>query len=736
MDHPIYLDYNATTPIDKEVAFSMQPFLDQFFGNPSSIHMYGLEARKAVEHARAQVSQLLECKPEDIVFTSGGSESNNMAIKGIAGALRQKGNHIITSAIEHPAVTEVCHYLATRGFEITFLPVDQYGMVNPDDLVKAIRPLTILVTIMHANNEVGTIQPIAELAEICGNHDIVFHTDAAQSVGKIPVNVNALGVDLLSLAGHKFYAPKGVGALYIRTGTVIDKLIHGADHEHNRRAGTENLLEIVGLGKACEVASRDLTQNMEHMRKMRDQLQEGLVASTNDSRINGHPDLRLPNTLSIGFAGLEANTLLSELNTIAASAGAACHVGDTSVSSVLQAMFTPTAYALGTIRFSTGKNTTQQEIDKAIRLVTEGVRKLTALKGPTIAVNAVQERIKLTHYTHGLGCACKLQPQELEAILRALPVPVDPNILVDARTSDDAAVYKLSEQLALVQTVDFFTPVVDDPYAFGAIAAANALSDIYAMGGTPRFALNIVGFPSKRLPMNVLEQILKGAQDKASEAEVSILGGHSIEDTEPKFGMVVTGFVHPDKVLTNATAKAGDTLILTKPLGIGILTTALKREMLSTQLEERIIGLMGELNRDACKIMLDYPVSACTDITGFGLMGHLKEMAEASRVDVELNSSSVPVIDEAWEMARLNMIPGGTLSNMDFVAPVATWDPGIPEITRLVLCDAQTSGGLLISVPSAHSRQLVDHLRSQGVIHAAIIGHIERAGKGTITIKP
>lgn len=734
MDHPIYLDYNATTPIDKEVALAMRPFLDQFFGNPSSIHRYGLEARKAIEHARVQVAQLLECQPEEIVFTSGGSESNNMAIKGIAGALRQKGNHIITSAIEHPAVKEVCHYLATQGCEITFLPVDQYGMVDPGVLARAIRPLTILVTIMHANNEVGTIQPIAELAEICRHHGIVFHTDAAQSVGKIPVNVNAMGADLLSLAGHKFYAPKGVGALYIRAGIVIDKLIHGADHENNRRAGTENLLEIVGLGQAAEIASRDLTQNMKNMGKMRDRLQEGLVSSIADSRINGHPNLRLPNTLSISFAGLDASTLLSQLSSIAASAGAACHVGDASVSSVLQAMKTPVEYAMGAIRFSTGKYTTQQEIDKAVELVSEGVRKLTFLKGPAMAERNLQGRIKLTHYTHGLGCACKLRPQELEALLQTLPVPVDPNILVDARTNDDAAVYKLSEQLALVQTVDFFTPVVDDPYAFGAIAAANALSDIYAMGGTPRFALNIVGFPSKRLPMSVLEQILKGAQDKANEAEVSILGGHSIEDTEPKFGMVVTGFVRPDKLLTNSTAKVGDALILTKPIGLGILTTALKREMLPRPVEEQIMDLMGELNRNACKIMLSYPVSACTDITGFGLMGHLKEMAEASQMDVELISSRVPVIEEAREMARLNMIPGGTWSNLEFVDSVATWDPGIPEITRLILCDAQTSGGLLISVPSTYSKQLVDQLHSEGITHAAIIGYAVSEGKGKIIV--
>ncbi|HHH53100.1 MAG TPA: cysteine desulfurase, partial [Bacteroidetes bacterium] len=246
--NPIYLDFNATTPIAKEVADAMRPFLDEYFGNPSSVHTYGIKTKLAVENARSQIAKLINCEPSEIIFTSGGTESNNFAIRGIVFANKDKGNHIITSSVEHPAVFEVCKYLEKFGFEITYLPVDQYGMVSPDDLKKAIRKETILVSIMHANNEVGTIQPIKELAQIAKDSNIFFHSDAAQSLGKIPVDVKDMDVDLLSIAGHKLYAPKGIGALYVKNGVKLEKLIYGADHEQNMRAGTENVLEIVGLG--------------------------------------------------------------------------------------------------------------------------------------------------------------------------------------------------------------------------------------------------------------------------------------------------------------------------------------------------------------------------------------------------------------------------------------------------------------------------------------------------------
>jgi len=375
---PIYLDYNATTPIDPEVAEAMRPYLFEHFGNPSSSHWYGIQTKKAVDEARRQVAALLHCNPEEVVFTSGGSESNNYAIKGTAFANREKGNHIITSAIEHPAVLEVCKYLAEKGFQITYLPVDEFCLVAPRELQENIRPQTILITIMHANNEVGTIQPIAEIAKIAKEHGIVFHTDAAQSVGKIPTRVDELDVDLLTIAGHKLYAPKGIGALYVRGGIRLEKLIHGADHEQDLRAGTENVLEIVGLGQACEIAKRDLAKNTRHMQKMRDLLYAGLRQQWGEIRLNGHPEKRLPNTLSVCFQSIEANTLLAEIESVAASAGAACHSDSVRVSSVLEAMQVDLEYAMGTVRFSTGKMTTEDEVKKTAAIFAQTAHRLQA----------------------------------------------------------------------------------------------------------------------------------------------------------------------------------------------------------------------------------------------------------------------------------------------------------------------------------------------------------------------
>ena len=377
---PIYLDYNATTPIDPEVAEAMRPYILERFGNPSSSHWYGTQSKKAVETARNQVANLLNCNPDEVVFTGGGSESNNYAIKGVAFANREKGKHLITSSIEHPAVIEVCKYLQQKDFQVTYLPVDQFGQVDPRSVEKVITPSTILISIMHANNEVGTIQPIAEIAEIARNHGIAFHTDAAQSVGKIPTTVDNLGVDLLTVAGHKLYGPKGIGALYIRRGIQLEKLIHGAEHEQGRRAGTENVLEIVGLGKACEIAKRDLNQNMDHTQKMRDLLYQELKAELDELKLNGHPKNRLPNTLSVSFKNIEANKLLAKIDRVAVSAGAACHSDSVKVSSVLQAMQVDLEYAMGTIRFSTGKMTTVDEVKETAVIFVETARRLQAEK--------------------------------------------------------------------------------------------------------------------------------------------------------------------------------------------------------------------------------------------------------------------------------------------------------------------------------------------------------------------
>jgi cysteine desulfurase len=733
---PIYLDYNATTPVDPQVAKAMLPYLEEHFGNPSSSHWYGVQTKQAVENARKQVAELLGCFPDEVIFTSGGSESNNFAIKGVAYAQRDKGRHIITSKIEHPAVINVCGWLEKEGYQVTYLSVDGNGLVDPEDVKKAITSQTTLITIMHANNEVGTIQPISEISRIAREHGIIFHSDAAQSVGKITIKVQELGVDLLSIAGHKFYAPKGVGALYVRRGVNIEKLVHGADHEHDRRAGTENVLEIVGLGKAAEIADRDLKKNSTHMLTMRDRLWEGLEGNIPGLKLNGHPEKRLPNTLSVSFPGVDANTLLSELEEVAASPGAACHFDATEPSPVLMAMKVPRDAAFGTIRFSTGRHTTREEIDEAVVAIAQAVNRLSPGVPAPVTEKVELKDIKLTHFTHGLGCACKLRPQALEEVLGNLPPVVDPNVIVGTTTSDDAAVYRLQDGTAVVQTVDFFTPVVDNPYDFGAIAAANSLSDVYAMGGKPLFALSIVGFPEKRLPLQVLEEILKGAHDKAKEAGISILGGHTVEDNEPKFGLVVTGIVDPDKVLTNDKAKAGDAIILTKPIGLGIIATAIKRGMASAELAHKAIKVMSTLNRDAAEAMLQVGANACTDVTGFGLLGHLKEMTRASKVDAVIYASKVPVIEEAWDHANAGAIPGGTLSNLDFVTDTVKWDESISRTQRLILCDAQTSGGLIIALPAGKKNQLLKTLKKGGITDSVEIGEFTSQGEGRITVKP
>ncbi|MBN2229724.1 MAG: selenide, water dikinase SelD [Candidatus Thorarchaeota archaeon] len=736
---PIYLDYNATTPIAREVAETMTPYLYEHFGNPSSNHPYGSVAKRAVETARSQVGSLIGCQQSEIIFTSGGTESNNYAIKGVALAYRERGNHIITSAVEHPAVVEVCSWLKDQGFRITILPVDEYGLVNPLDLEESITSDTILVTIMHANNEVGTIQPIQELAKIAHRHGALIHTDAAQSVGKIPVMVDDLGVDLLSIAGHKLYAPKGVGALYIREGIKLNLLMHGAGQEGAKRPGTENVLLIVGLGKACEIASRDLNTNMLQFSEMRDRLSQQLVKELGSDAIktNGHPELRLPNTLSVSFKGVEANTLLSEINDrVAASAGAACHADKVDVSAVLEAMHVPIEWAMGTVRFSVGRDTTTDDIDRATPVIIEAVRRLQPLDTELrLEVPIGSGEYKLTRYTHGLGCACKLRPQALEEVLRGFSLPSDPAIVVGVETSDDAAVYKISDDVAIVETVDFFTPIVDDPYWFGAISAANSLSDIYAMGAKPLFALNIVGFPSNRLPLSVLQDILRGAQDKASEAGISIIGGHTVDDTEPKYGLAVTGLVHPDRVIRNSTALPGDALILTKPLGVGILSTAAKRGLLDEVTRTKIAKIMATLNRQAAELMTQIGVNACTDITGFGLLGHLYEMAAGSRVDVSINVSAIPILKEARDLAGTGVVPGGTINNLAYVEPYVAFANSISRATQLLLADAQTSGGLLISLPVNRAETLVESLKAQGVSEASIIGIVTGVGTGRINVE-
>ena len=361
----IYLDYNASTPIDPAVAAAMRNYLHEHYGNPSSGHWAAAPAKAALETARRQVAVLLGCQPDEVVFTSGGSEANNLAIKGVFFALTDKGDHIITSAIEHPATVAPCRFLERLGANVTYLPVDRYGLVDADDVRRAITPRTILISIMHANNETGTIQPMQEVSRIAREHGVLLHTDAAQSIGKIPTDVNQLGVDLLSIAGHKLYAPKGVGALYVRSGTPLEPLIHGAGHEFGRRAGTESALLAVGLGTACELA-RDLTP-MERVRTLRDRFWEALQMHFGDRVVlNGHLEDRLPNTLNVAFVGRIGAEILAQLPGLAASTGSACHEGRVELSPVLKAMDIVPEVGMGAIRFSLGRGTTGEEIDAAV----------------------------------------------------------------------------------------------------------------------------------------------------------------------------------------------------------------------------------------------------------------------------------------------------------------------------------------------------------------------------------
>ncbi|MBI5114841.1 cysteine desulfurase [Candidatus Poribacteria bacterium] len=365
----IYLDYNATTPIRVEVLEEMLPCFREDFGNPSSAHAYGRNPGQAVTLARERLSALLGCRPDEIVFTGCGSESDNLAIKGIAGALVNRGNHIITSSVEHPAVTLACKFLESKGFEVTYLSVDEFGRVSPDEVRDAITERTILISVMHANNETGSIQPIREIGNIARDKGICFHTDAAQSAGKIPVDVNDLGVDMLTVAGHKFYAPKGVGALHVRRGTKLEPLIHGGGQERGFRAGTENVALIAGLGKAAKLAGEELDSNLQRLTALRNKLLSALESKPGRVKLNGHPTERLPNTLNISFEEIDSSMLLASLPELAASTGSACHADRKEPSDVLTAMGVPRELALGAVRLSIGRYTTENDISRASEVI-------------------------------------------------------------------------------------------------------------------------------------------------------------------------------------------------------------------------------------------------------------------------------------------------------------------------------------------------------------------------------
>jgi cysteine desulfurase len=371
----IYLDYNATTPVAPEVFRAMEPFLTVEFGNPSCDYTLGFRTREAVRHSREEVAALLGCPPDAIVFTSGATEANNTVLKGVA-AHRGRG-HIITAATEHPAVLAPCRFLQSQGFDLTILPVDGAGLVDPDEVRRAVRPDTILISVMHANNETGTIQPIREIGALAREAGVPFHTDAAQSLGKIPVDVDVLRVDFLTVAGHKCYAPKGIGALYVRPGSAFTPLLHGASQEGGHRAGTENVPYIVALGEACRLARERLPAAPAHLRGLRDRLHHLLRNGVPGLILNGPEAKRIPNTLNVSFPGLAGCDLMGGLPEVAASMGSACHTGQEAGSPVLAAMGLPPSVALGAVRFSVGLPTTLAEVEEAAALLLQRVLRLT-----------------------------------------------------------------------------------------------------------------------------------------------------------------------------------------------------------------------------------------------------------------------------------------------------------------------------------------------------------------------
>ncbi|HAA89033.1 MAG: Cysteine desulfurase IscS [Thermoanaerobacterales bacterium 50_218] len=374
----VYLDHAATTPLHPEVSSLMGEFMREIFGNPSSLHSFGREARKWMEEARQKVANLIGASAEEIVFTSGGTEADNLAILGVALSRSEKGRHIITSSIEHHAVLDTCKFLAKKGFEVTFLPVDRYGIIDPDDVRKAIRKDTILITIMHANNEIGTIEPIEEIGKIARDHGIIFHTDAVQTAGKIPVDVNTLNVDLLSLSAHKIYGPKGVGALYVRKGVRLEPILHGGGQERKYRSGTENTIGIVGFGKAAEIAARDLDQEFSRTKRLRDKLIRGIFEKIPDVRLNGHLKQRLPHNANFSFFGVEGESLILSLDLqgIAASSGSACSSRSLQPSHVLAALGLPYEWIHGSVRMTLGRTNTESDIDYVLEVLPDIVARL------------------------------------------------------------------------------------------------------------------------------------------------------------------------------------------------------------------------------------------------------------------------------------------------------------------------------------------------------------------------
>jgi len=375
----VYLDNNSTTPIDPRVKQAIEPYLSEIFGNPSNLHYFGRECAEGIAQAREQIASFLNAKPEEIFFTSGGTEANNWATKGVAVAtMLSKGKHIITSPIEHASILGSVQYLSDTAWKVTYLPVDDYGLINPDDVKQSITAETVLVSVMLANNEIGTIEPVKEIAAICHEHGVLCHTDAVSAAGKIKLDVNELGVDLLTISGHKIHAPKGIGVLYIRSGVPIHPLIHGGHHQQGKRAGTENVIGIIGMGKACEILKNEWQENAKKIKQLRDKLEQGIIERISDVRLNGHPVRRLPNTSHFSIAYVEGEALLMNLDIegIAVASGSACSSGEPEPSPTVKAIGIPEIYRNSVVRFSLGEENTEEEINYTLEVMEKVVRRL------------------------------------------------------------------------------------------------------------------------------------------------------------------------------------------------------------------------------------------------------------------------------------------------------------------------------------------------------------------------
>ena len=593
-------------------------------------------------------------------------------------------------------------------------------------MAKATANDTALVTIIHAQNEIGTLQPVAEIVRQVQSVGALIHTDAAQSIGKVVVDVNKLGVDLLSIAGHKLYAPKGTGALYVRRGVKLPPLLVGASQERGLRPGTENVAYIVALGEACRLASMTLEKASQQMAFAANHFFRTLQQNIPEIALVGHPTERLPNTLNVLFPGVRSSTsgILSRCFRFE-RVGLPCR--QRRASAILLALGIPREKALGTMRLSLGRSTTIEDVSTAAaRLYWALPATVGTRAGPRKGESMnVMQQIRLSHLSHGGGCGCKLAPSVLQQLLSNHPTATPyKQLLVGLETGDDAAVWQLDNGTCIIATTDFFMPMVDDPYDFGRIAASNAISDVYAMGGSPIMALAILGMPVDKIPPEMVRRILEGGASVCSAAGIPVAGGHSIDSPEPIYGLAVIGISSKANIRRNSDAKAGDRLILTKALGVGVYSAAFKKNALSRAAYDEFIASTTLLNRVGTRLGEDPDVHAMTDVTGFGLLGHALEIARGSNMTVRIDPSRLPYLKDAATLAQNGFVTGASGRNWKSYDTSVTLPAGTPDWQRQLFCDPQTSGGLLVSCAPAHADELLKTIVAAGYPDAKNIGYV------------